>query len=265
MSGRAFNIVAKEKFRDVLDKPWWVVSDAPDWGRDLALALKDAAGLKYQSIDIAPPGTTDWGPFLTKMRSSGAPVGMVITSWGDQYLAFIKQAADFGVDQQMRLVAPVGVPEWMLYQPGVADALVHWTIPMQWGAVWTYENHWPMLKQFNETHFKLYGEPPSGQGLYGASAYFMLWSAIKEAGTTDAQPVLNKLLTEEVKTPIWETPLKVDLPGRQVAMPIFVTQVVKLGEKTYGVQYAHQATKVLTYAETRVAPEKLGCSAGGPY
>jgi ABC-type branched-subunit amino acid transport system substrate-binding protein len=265
MSGRAFNVIAKEKFRDVLDKPWWVVSDAPDWGRDLALALRDSAGLKYQSIDIAPPGTTDWAPFLTKMRSSGSPVGMVITSWGDQYLAFIKQASDFGVDQKMRLVAPVGVPEWMLYQPGVADALARWTIPMQWGAVWTHESKWPMLKQFNETHFKLFGEPPSGQGLYGAGAYFMLWNAIKGARTTDAQPVLNKLLTEEVKSPIWEKPLKVDLPGRQVAMPIFVTQVVKLGQKTYGVQYAHKVTSVMTYAETRVTPEKLGCSAGGPY
>jgi branched-chain amino acid transport system substrate-binding protein len=265
MSGRAFQVVAKDKFSDVLTEPWWVVSDAPDWGRDLALALKDAAQLDYKTIDIAPPGTTDWAPFLTKMRASGAPVGMVITSWGDQYLAFIRQAADFGVDQRMRLIAPVGVPEWLLYQPGVADALATWTIPMQWGAIWTYEDNWPMLKEFNEKHFELFGEPPSGQGLYGAGSYFMLWNAINAAGSVEAEAILDKLLTEAVDTPVWERPLSVDLPGRQVALPIFVTQVEKLAEQQYGVEFAHTATKVLTYEETRVSPEELGCAAGGPY
>lgn len=263
MGGQAFKIVANEKFSDVLDVPWWVVSDAPDWGRDFALALQDAADLKYDTIDITPPGTTDWAPFLTKMRSSGAPVGVVITSWGDQYLAFIKQASDFGVDEAMRLIAPIGVPEWLIYEPGVADALERWTFPMQWGGLWSHEDNWPMLKEYNEIHYELYGRPPSGQGLYGAAAYFMLWNALKEAGTTDAEPLLSKLLTEEVETPLWENPLKVDLPGRQVEIPMFVTEVKKLEKEVYGVNVAHVATKVLSYDQTRVAPETLGCTVGG--
>ena len=111
----------------------------------------------------------------------------------------------------------------------------------------------------------MYGEPPSGQGLYGAGSYFMLWNAIIAAGSVEAEAILNKLLTEAVDTPVWERPLSVDLPGRQVALPIFVTQVEKLAEQQYGVDFAHTATKVLTYEETRVSPEELGCAAGGPY
>lgn len=263
---RGFTIVANDRFGDLIKKPWWVLTDAPDWGRDVALAEKAAAGLNFQTLDIAPPGTTDWGPFLTKMRSSGAPVGILIASWGDQYLALIKQARDFGVDEKLSLIAPIGVPEWMLYEPGVAAALKNWTFPTQWGGIWTYESDWPLLKKYNEVHFKLYGIPPGGQGIYGASAYFILWNAIKEAGTTDPQPVLNKLLTEQVETPLWDKPLKVDLPGRQVEVPIFVTNVVKLPQKTYGAEYAHHATKVLSYVkDLRITPEKLGCTAGGPY
>lgn len=263
MGGQAFKIVANERFGDVIADDWWVVSDAPDWGRDFALALQGAADLKYDTIDITPPGTTDWGPFLTKMRSSGAPVGVVITSWGDQYLAFIKQASDFGVDEAMRLIAPIGVPEWLIYEPGVADALSRWTFPMQWGGLWSYEDNWPMLKEYNQVHYDMYGRPPSGQGLYAAASYFMLWNALKEAGTTDPEPLMDKLLTEKVDTPLWENPVSVDLPGRQVAIPMFVTEVQKLEQTTYGVDYAHVATKVLSYEETRVSPEDLGCTIGG--
>ena len=265
MGGQAFKIVANERFSDVLADDWWVVSDAPDWGRDFAVALRDAADLSYDTIDITPPGTTDWGPFLTKMRSSGAPVGVVITSWGDQYLAFIKQASDFGVDEKMQLIAPIGVPEWLIYEPGVADALKRWTFPMQWGGLWSHEDNWPLLKEFNQIHYEMHGKPPSGQGLYGAAAYFMLWNALKEAGSTEPEPLLDKLLTEAVQTPLWERPLKVDLPGRQVAIPMFVTQVVRLEEAAYGVDYAHVATKVLPYDDVRVTPEELGCNAGGAH
>jgi hypothetical protein len=75
-------------------------------------------------------------------------IARTVASWGDQYLALIKQARDFGVDEKMSLIAPIGVPEWMLYEPGVAAALKNWTFPTQWGGIWTYESNWPLLKKY---------------------------------------------------------------------------------------------------------------------
>ena len=258
--------------------PWYVIGDAPDWGRATANAWFATTGVETGGQDFAPGGTTDWQPFIEKMQDSGLVGAIAAISWGTQYNAFIQQAGESGASEQMILSHPVGVPEFVVNAPGLAEYLTTWRNLGQWGGIWSFEDEWDtsrsagvnILRELNEKHFEMFGTPPAGQGVQQAGGYFMLWQAIDRADSTDPEAVINELVGDFFWTPHWDRPVNVDTPGRQVSVPFGLTQVVQLANPPYGDEFAHDlvawvAPEELLGAENAPARGVLDvCDVGGP-
>ena len=246
--GPSWNVAIDESIgRDNIATPWYVIGDAPDWGRATADAWLATTGVETGGQDFAPGGTTDWQPFIEKMQSSGLVGAITAISWGTQYNAFIQQAGDSGASEAMILSHPVGVPEFIVNSPGLAPYLTTWRNLGQWGGIWTFEDEWDtsrsagvnILHEVNEKHFELFGTAPAGQALQQAGGYFMLQQAIDRADSTEPEAILSELVNDFFWGPTWDRPVNVDLPGRQVSVPFGLTQVVELVDPPYGDAYAH--------------------------
>ena len=246
--GPSWNVAIDQSIgRENVETPWYVIGDAPDWGRATADAWFATTGVETGAQDFAPGGTTDWAPFIEKMQNSGLVGAVTAISWGTQYNAFIEQAGDSGASQQMIMSAPVGVPEFIMNAPGLAAYLTDWRNLGQWGGVWSFENEWDtsrsggvnILRALNAAHFKMFGTAPASQAVQQAGGYFMLQQAIDRADSTEPEAILAELVNDFYWTPHWDRPVNVDLPGRQVSVPFGLTQVVELVSPPYGDAFAH--------------------------
>ena len=277
-SGNAFpDAVTVQIGEELAGEPFWAVTDAPDWGRQTAEVWADLTGTEIDTLDIAPGGTTDWAPFIEKMLESGLKGGIVTISWGTQYTSFIQQAGESGLSKQMVLSSPIGVPEYIANTPGVAEHLPDWRNLTQYVGIWGYEDLWDtsrsagvnILNKLNTAGYNgdgQYSDPwgtevipaddqraPSGQGQAQAAGVFMIWQAIDRADSLEPGAIMAELLGTESEpawfwTPDDDRPVRVDTPGRQVSLPVYVANMQENPGQRYGDQYAF-------FVDSNIPPE----------
>jgi branched-chain amino acid transport system substrate-binding protein len=203
------------------------------FSRLVAGTVKQVTGANYVGDAFAPLDTADWSPFIARARASGATAVMMSVTLGTPLLQFVQQANEFGLTKEAQLVAPIGLPDWLVAKLGPLSTNI---ISAGSWAAWRYEEVEPATKQFNDAFFKHHGRVSGMQALQSASAALMLYNAITKAGSTDPDAVVKALETVDVRTPVG--PLKFQPGGRQALVPMFLGPYEAVNPPRYGAQFA---------------------------
>lgn len=269
-AAKGFAASAAKQFPGLIGEKWVVVGDDPGWSDSIAQYWDAIPGATHAGVEVAPFGTTNWAPYIAKLRASGARAVLLAVSWGAQYVAFLQQADAEGLFDQMAIVAPNGFPENSMV-PGygapassaTVDALLKAKILTQYGGSWTYLMKTPMGTKFVNMFYKLYGYPPTTQANVAMVDTWILLSAMKQVGT-DPRAVMAKLTTASFTTPYYSEPVQVQPGGRQLELPMFATKFVKLGRPEYGVQYANKVLFTIPGSQAVGSAASYGCHVKAP-
>jgi branched-chain amino acid transport system substrate-binding protein len=266
MAAKTMAVSAQRQFPDLIGKPWVVLGDDPGWSRSVASYWGSVPGAERPDVQIAPFGTVDWGPYIEKVKATGAKAVLVAVSWGVQYAAFMRQADAAGLFDEMEVVAPNGFPENSMIDgygapanKETVEALKKAAILAQYGGSWTYTQQNKLGKRFNELFYKRFKYAPPTQANIQMANTWLLLSAIKKVGT-EPRKLMNELATGSFSTPYWTEPLKVQPDGRQLMVPSFATKLERLSKPEYGVDYANEVMFVVPPSQTVESAKAYGCS-----
>lgn len=136
-----------------------------------------------------PLGATDYSPFVPRLLAMRPDV-LVFNNFGRDNQISIKQTADFGLKKNMRFVTPVLTYTSRMaagdrvYDGVIGGSSYHWSI----------EADSPSARAFNARYRQAHGgAPPSDYGSMAYSAVKSLLLAVKAAGTSDTEAVVDAL------------------------------------------------------------------------
>jgi branched-chain amino acid transport system substrate-binding protein len=123
---------------------WFTLGHDYPFSRLVAGTVKSVKELTYVGDAFAPMDTTDWSPYIARARAAGATAIMVSVTLGTPMLQFLQQATDFGLTKEAQLVAPIGLPDWLVAKLGPLSTSV---ISAGSWAAWRYEDTEPATIQ----------------------------------------------------------------------------------------------------------------------
>ncbi len=234
---------------------WFAIGHDYPWSRVVAGAVKKVKDIKYVGETFAPLDTTDWAPFIAQARAAGATAIVMPVTLGTPLLQFIQQAHEFGLTKEAVLVAPIGLPDWLVAKLGETSTKV---ISAGSWAAWRYEEREPATKQFNEVFYQMHGRVASMQAVQSGAATVALYSAIKKGGSVDPNAIVAALETQEVATPIGK--LRFQPGGRQGEVPLFLGPYEPLTPPRYGANFAQRAEPFPASKSLTVSAKDSGCN-----
>ena len=163
------------------------------YGNEMAAGFRRAAAA-IGGVDIVleqkhPFGAADYSTFLPRLRSVKPDV-VCICNFGRDQANSIKQAVDFGITRQARIVVPV-----LLYNQRLAGSAETFE-GVVGGAnyYWTIEDRVPSAKAFNDAYRAANnGAVPSDYGAYGYSGVRLILEAMRRAGGVGTEAVVREL------------------------------------------------------------------------
>ncbi|OGP68541.1 MAG: hypothetical protein A2170_17850 [Deltaproteobacteria bacterium RBG_13_53_10] len=178
--------------RNVGKKTFILYADYAGWGwviRDAFIQSATANGGEILGTLAVPPGTTDYGPFLTQVLAKKPDYVTCIVN-GMMFINCMKQAYAMGMKDKMKFVTfHVNIEEVNGCGPEVIQDVILVT-----DYFWNLQND--KNKAFMEKFFKKYGtdrRPSMRTFLHYASV--ILWAdGVKKAGTVDPKAVSSALL-----------------------------------------------------------------------
>jgi branched-chain amino acid transport system substrate-binding protein len=140
-----------------------------------------------------PLGTTDFSTFFPRIQSARPDI-LVIVNFGRDQLNSIKQANDFGLKRQMKIVTPVLLDTQRL----AGGAAVFEGVIGGANYYWVIEDKVPSARRFNDAYRKKHGDAvPSAYGALGFAGVYGLLEGVKKAGSSDTDAVIAAM--EEMK------------------------------------------------------------------
>ena len=233
---------------------WFTLGHDYPWSRRVARSVKIVKGVKYVGETFAPLDTTDWAPFIAKVRSAGATAVVIPVTLGTPLVQFIQQANEFGLTKEAVLVAPIGLPDWLIAKLG--DLSTSIMSAGAWGA-WRLEDRLSMTRKFNELYYQMHGRVAGMQAIQAGSAALLLFNAIEEARSLDGDAIVKALETLDIVTPAGR--LHFQPKGRMAEVPLILGRIERLKKPKYGAQYA-QSVEILSSSETLLPAKELGCN-----
>jgi branched-chain amino acid transport system substrate-binding protein len=136
-----------------------------------------------------PLGATDYSTFLPRLQALKPDV-IVFNNFGRDNQISIKQAGDFGMKKSMKFVTPI-----LTYTSRVAAGpAVYEGVTGGTSYFWELESMVPSAKRFNDQYKAANGGSyPSDYGSMAYSAVKSLLMAVKNAGSTDTEKVVDVL------------------------------------------------------------------------
>jgi branched-chain amino acid transport system substrate-binding protein len=214
------------------------------WGRDSIGAFEKgirALGKEIAGTDFPPVGTKDFGSYIAKVKQA-KPDGCFLVLVGQDSTIFIKQAAQFGLTHEIRMLMEIVQLEDL---KAVGDAMAG-TVG---GSRYPFTLDNPKNRDFVRRFFELHGVYPD---MFDGETYEGLeWltQVIQKAGTADD---IEKVITA------WEDSSYEGLEGtffmrkcdHQATQPGFVVEAVK------DAKYPHLIPKIVaTYPADKVTPK----------
>ena len=143
-----------------------------------------------------PLGAVDYSAFLPRLMAMHPDV-LVFNNFGRDNQISIKQAAEFGMKDDMKFVVPV-----LTYTSRVAaGARVYDGVVGGSGYYWGIETSTPSARALNDRYRRAYeGGLPSDYGSMAYSAVKSLLMAVKAARSSDAEKVVDALANERYDT-----------------------------------------------------------------
>lgn len=162
------------------------------YGAEMVAGFKAAGqgmGIEVMAELKHPLGATDFSTLLPRIASMKPDVLCLCNFGRDQQIA-VKQATDFGLKRNSRIVIPV-IPYTARVAAGsqAYDGVVGGT-----SYYWGIEASVPTAKAFNDRYRKAYdGKLPSDYGALGYAGVRAVLEAAKKAGSTDTERVVDAL------------------------------------------------------------------------
>jgi ABC-type branched-subunit amino acid transport system substrate-binding protein len=261
----AMKVVLPKALPGFIGKKWVVIGDDPGWSVSVGDYWDKVPGASTAGIEIAPFGTTDWAPYIAKLKASGAQGLLLAISFGVQYPTFMQQANAAGLFKQMKFAAPLGFPEDGMV-PGYGElasnntvaALLKTFVVWQYGAPWTYLIQNPLGKQYVDTYYSLFHNAPPAQSNMQMDNTWRMLTAIKQAGPSNPVQIMEDL-RKPTLTPYYTKPIGVQPDGVEVLAPAWVTQLKKLAHPMYGVTYANVIKQIIPASEVIPSAQVYGC------
>ncbi|MEL3889933.1 ABC transporter substrate-binding protein [Ferrovibrio sp. MS7] len=136
-----------------------------------------------------PIGAADYSAFLPRIQSLRPDI-LCICNFGRDQVNAVKQATEFGIKEKIKIIAPV-----LLYTARVAggsesfEGVVGGT-----SYYWRLEDTVPTAKAFNDKFRAAHGGAvPSDYGALGYAGVRTVLTAVKNAGTTDTDKVIEAM------------------------------------------------------------------------
>ncbi|MCK1303668.1 MULTISPECIES: ABC transporter substrate-binding protein [unclassified Bradyrhizobium] len=194
------------------------------YGHEMLRGFKRAqAAIGADSVGeiLHPFGAADYSTFMPRLMSLRPDV-LCISNFGRDQANAIKQAVDFGVKQQMKIVVPVILHNQRLaVGPDVFEGVVG-------GAnyYWGLETQSKSAAAFN-TAFKAAngGAIPTDYGAYGYAGVGSLLAAMQTAGGTDTDKVVDAL--EKLQYDLTKGPQHYRKCDHQSVQPVLVLESKK--------------------------------------
>lgn len=162
------------------------------YGHEMVRGFESAGkSLGVQTLaDIRHPiGANDYSAFLPRIQSLRPDV-LCICNFGRDQVNAVKQATEFGLKEKIKIVAPV-----LLYTarvaggPEIFEGVVGGT-----SYYWRLEDTVPTAKAFNDKFRAANGGAvPSDYGALGYAGVRSVLTAVKNAGTTDTDKVVEAM------------------------------------------------------------------------
>ncbi|WP_322867265.1 ABC transporter substrate-binding protein [Aquicoccus sp. G2-2] len=177
----------------------------PKYGKRVAFLIADyayghemAAGFKAAGEELGievvaevkhPLASKDFSTFLPQIQAAKPDV-LCLCNFGFDQLNSLKQAASFGMKEQMQMVAPA-----LLYnQRRAGGADVYSGVIGGANYYWGLEDQVASAKAFNDAvRATTDGAPPSDYGAYGYAGVGAILDAVKVVGGTDTDAVIEAL------------------------------------------------------------------------
>lgn len=213
--------IVKPWLADQSEADWAIIAADYVWGRGSGDAFKAVAQELGRAINVEvfpPLGTTDFAPYITQIRDSGAK-GVWVALSGADAINFAKQAKQFGLTDQVKMFGHNFVVDQTLATIGKDGVGV-------WGNVnYTASIDTPQNKAFVEAWQTKYGSLPSnyeGETYAGMQAIF---AAVEKAGSVapgDIAAAFPGLTVETVFGPVM-----MRAADHQLELPNYLGQAVE--------------------------------------
>ncbi|MGH9270535.1 MAG: ABC transporter substrate-binding protein [Ilumatobacteraceae bacterium] len=182
-------------------------------------AAAEAAGQTVSEPLFAPPGTEDYGTYITQLQESGAD-GLWLTLIGGDAVTFLTQASQFGLFDNFSVVMGTNTVTEPLF-PALGPYIEGFVGPFSYyrTAVETPEN-----EEFVTAWEETYGDQPYFVDADTYTGMQVLFQAIEAAGTDEPQAVADAMASIEADSVYGTVTMR---PGdHQLLRPTFVGSVV---------------------------------------
>lgn len=162
------------------------------YGHEMLRGFKRAqAAIGAETVGeiLHPFGAADYSTFMPRLRSMRPDI-LCISNFGRDQANSIKQAVDFGLKQQAKIVVPVLLHNQRLaVAPDVFEGVVGGS-----NFYWGLESQLPSAKAFNDAYRAANGGAiPTDYGAYGYTGVMSLLQAMQAAGGSDTDKVIAAL------------------------------------------------------------------------
>ncbi|MBI5569381.1 MAG: ABC transporter substrate-binding protein [Desulfomonile tiedjei] len=219
-------------------KKWTTVAPEYAFGHEawgafkyhLKKAKPDTTFVEDSEAVFAPIDTTDWAPYVKKVKDSGAD-GVAMTLFGGNLIDFLRQAKVDGLfDGTREGIAAVG-PITAFLALGTDTPVGIWAVTPYWHKA----NNSPINQKFVEAYERRFVFPPGFQSLFAYAGVKVYAEAVKQTGTTDSPVVVKALEGMTMELPIGKVTIRpedhqavFDVIGGKTSDKVMVTKHKKI-------------------------------------
>jgi ABC-type branched-subunit amino acid transport system substrate-binding protein len=208
------------------------------FGKDTYASMSKAvaeAGGTEAGLTYFPLGTTDFTPFIAKVRAAKADV-VVCGSFGNDSINLLKQVQRFGLTKESKFFFPV-VDLMMDMATGFEN------LAGSYGAAnfyWELADKNPTAKKFVDAYTKKWGAPPSGYAGYAYSAMHVIKKGTDKAKSLEPAKFAKAL--EGMEYDFYKGKSWIRACDHQTFQPLFVVkgrtaeEAKKAGREQYGLR-----------------------------
>ncbi|MBX6390489.1 MAG: ABC transporter substrate-binding protein [Frankia sp.] len=179
----------------------------------------EAAGKEIVLQQFAPLNTTDFGSYITKLQDSGADA-LFAVEYGADGVAFVKQAAQFGLSTQFKTVLGFNMVSEPLFSV-LGDGITGYYNNVGYDV--SADNE--LNKKFVAAYTAKYGEAPYYVPADNYLAAMTLFAGIEKAGSIDPEDVRDALNDLTFDSLVGEVTMRG--ADHQLLRPSYLGQVVQ--------------------------------------
>ena len=186
--GNIKGIMARPELKD---RTYYVIVHDYAWGHDagkrfIELAKQNGIKIYNEDFDKAPIATKDWSSYISKIKASGAD-GIYIAFITNVIPVFAKQAADFGLQKQAKIVSGAAPGPLELEAGGEACYGIFGT------SDWSWDVKNPISDKWEKDFWEKYKTIPSDAAVHSYVGAMNLFNAIDKAGSTEPKAIADAL------------------------------------------------------------------------